>query len=178
VRPYKVISGGQTGVDQGALAAALDCGIQIGGHVPRGFRTEAGDNTIPAWCAPFMTESRSAAYPLRTRLNVENSDATLVIVMRALRRSTGSQMTVNRAVNANKPLLIVEFELGIEENANIIAQWWHTLRPPTENYEGRVASATSQVLNVAGNRESRAYGMFDYSCALMVHAFNEMMRTT
>lgn len=175
MRPYKVISGGQTGVDQGALAAALDCGIPIGGHVPRGFRTEAGDNTIPAWCAPFMTESRSAAYPLRTRLNVENSDATLVIVMRALRKSTGSQMTINHAVNAHKPLLIIELELGIAENAGIIAQWWHTLRPPTE---GRVASGPSQVLNVAGNRESRAHGMFEYSRALMVHAFNEMMRMT
>jgi hypothetical protein len=38
----RVISGGQTGVDQAALRAAKACGIPTGGWCPLGFLTEAG----------------------------------------------------------------------------------------------------------------------------------------
>jgi hypothetical protein len=38
----KVISGGQTGVDQAALRAARDCGLKIGGWCPPGRTCEAG----------------------------------------------------------------------------------------------------------------------------------------
>ena len=38
----KIISGGQTGVDQAALRAAKACGIPTGGWAPKGWRTEDG----------------------------------------------------------------------------------------------------------------------------------------
>ncbi len=41
----KIVSGGQTGVDQGALEAALDLGLVWGGWVPKGWRAENG--TVP-----------------------------------------------------------------------------------------------------------------------------------
>lgn len=42
MRPVRIISGGQTGADQGALVAAKQLGIETGGWTPRGFLTEAG----------------------------------------------------------------------------------------------------------------------------------------
>ena len=38
----RVISGGQTGSDQGRLRAARACSIATGGGAPRGWLTEAG----------------------------------------------------------------------------------------------------------------------------------------
>src|SRR5262249_6057013 len=42
----KVISGGQTGVDQVALRAAKACGIPTGGWAPKGWRTEDGAGAV------------------------------------------------------------------------------------------------------------------------------------
>ena len=38
----KIVSGAQTGVDQGGLLAAIDLGLEWGGWVPKGWRTEIG----------------------------------------------------------------------------------------------------------------------------------------
>ena len=38
----KIISGGQTGADQGALDAAIKLGLDHGGWIPKGRKTEAG----------------------------------------------------------------------------------------------------------------------------------------
>ena len=42
----KVISGGQTGADQGGLMAAWERGIATGGAVPFEYRTNLGPNPI------------------------------------------------------------------------------------------------------------------------------------
>lgn len=41
-RPHQLISGGQTGADQGALSAAFGLGIPVGGWMPLGYQTELG----------------------------------------------------------------------------------------------------------------------------------------
>jgi len=79
----KVISGGQTGVDQAALWAAIDCGLAIGGWCPPGRVCEAG--AIPPEFPLEETEQdRSVDAPdvprsQRTEWNVRDSDGMLVL---------------------------------------------------------------------------------------------------
>jgi hypothetical protein len=71
----KVISGGQTGVDQAGLAIARELRVPTGGWAPNGWRTDAG----PApWLADFgLVEHASSDYAPRTRLNVFDSTGTV-----------------------------------------------------------------------------------------------------
>ena len=71
----KIISGGQTGVDRGALDAALHLGVAAGGWCPKGRLAE--DGPIPARYP--LAETGSAAYEERTALNVMDADATLIL---------------------------------------------------------------------------------------------------
>ena len=75
----KIISGGQTGTDRAALDAALllasQLGITIGGYCPKGRLAEDGkiSDKYP------LIETRFANYLQRTKWNVRNSDATLIL---------------------------------------------------------------------------------------------------
>jgi hypothetical protein len=58
----RVISGGQTGADQGGLRAAQACGIPTGGWAPRGWLTEAGPAPwLADWGLVECQEGESAA---------------------------------------------------------------------------------------------------------------------
>jgi hypothetical protein len=72
----KVVSGGQTSVDRGALEAALELGFPYGGYIPKGRRAE--DGVVPTKFTE-MTEDTQKDYFHRTELNVINSDATLIL---------------------------------------------------------------------------------------------------
>jgi hypothetical protein len=52
MKMLRVISGAQTGADRAALDAALECGIEIGGWVPKGRKAEDGPAQVvrnPEW---------------------------------------------------------------------------------------------------------------------------------
>lgn len=81
----KVISGGQTGAERAALEAALELGIKTGGCAPLHYMTAAGPDTslfrrygllqvIPNNNIISVAES----YRLRSRVNVDMSDGTVV----------------------------------------------------------------------------------------------------
>jgi len=72
----KIVSGGQTGVDRGALEAAVEMGVPYGGLVPKGRRAE--DGIVPVAYGQ-MTEAPFESYVHRTEQNVVNSDCTLII---------------------------------------------------------------------------------------------------
>ena len=42
----RIVSGAQTGADRGGLDAAVYCGLECGGWVPKGWKAE--DGVIPA----------------------------------------------------------------------------------------------------------------------------------
>ncbi len=133
----RVISGGQTGVDQAALLAAKAAGIPTGGTAPKGWETEEG----PApWLADYgLVECDEPGYPARTRANVRDADATLWI---GDQTSPGGKVTLGECRLRLKSWVVVA-EGSTTPRA--VAGW--------------IASHKIRVLNVAGNRESTEPGI-------------------
>ena len=141
---YKLISGGQTGVDRAGLDVALALGLAIGGWCPRGRRAE--DGMIPDRYP--LTETPEPDYETRSRRNVEDADGTLILNLGRL--EGGTALTADHARQVGKPCLVVALEEGIEPAAFRV--WLE---------EHRIA-----VLNVAGPRESQRPGVYEaaYCC--------------
>jgi hypothetical protein len=99
----KIISGGQTGADRAAWDSAIEAGIAAGGSVPAGRRAE--DGPIPAKY-PGLTETASDDPRIRTRLNVIDSDATLLFSHGP--PTGGSRLTAELAAEHFKPLLHID----------------------------------------------------------------------
>ncbi len=81
----KIVSGGQTGADTGALKAAMAAGIPSGGWCPVDSRNNAG-RIPPEYGLKPVPHDRSETAPdiprsLRTEWNVRDSDATLLFLM-------------------------------------------------------------------------------------------------
>jgi len=137
----KIISGGQTGADQGGLEAAAELGLDYGGAVPRGRRTERGPLS-PRFAR--MTELASGDYRERTIRNVLDADATVVFCSGAIRG--GTALTIQAARAAGKAHLPVNLaKLDREQAVREIRNWLERARPA--------------VLNVAGPRESKSPGI-------------------
>src|SRR5688572_12994856 len=88
----RIVSGGQTGVDRGALDAAIALGIEHGGWCPRGRLAE--DGQIPRRYQ--LTETKTSKYRERTERNVLDSDGTLILFRALL--SGGTELTRRLAV--------------------------------------------------------------------------------
>jgi len=146
----KIVSGGQTGVDRAALDVALELGLPCGGWCPRGRRAEDGpiDPRYP------LQETRSAAYPVRTRWNVRDADGTLIL-MRG-RPDRGTALTRELAEAMNKPLLVVD--LAEENSPDAVRQW--------------IERSGIAVLNVAGPRESSQPGICAEARELLRQVFD------
>lgn len=99
-----LISGGQTGVDRAALDFAMAMKIPCSGWCPAGRRAEDGPI---ANCYPLL-EASSELYQQRTRLNVRDSDATLIIADSS--PSNGTRLTVEYCQKMRKPFHILNSE--------------------------------------------------------------------
>lgn len=137
--PIKIISGGQTGADRAGLDAGMEAGLPIGGYVPRGRLSE--DGQVPDKYP--MTETRSKDYKSRTKLNILESDGTLVINIGPLK--TGTALTARIAHELNKPLMIVQLDQGFQIIA--VIKWLN---------ENQI-----KTLNIAGPRESKIPGIYE-----------------
>jgi hypothetical protein len=102
----KIISGGQTGVDRAALDVALELGLPCGGWCPKGRRAE--DGKIPGRYP--LEETSSAEYPVRTQLNVEDSDGTLILSWGS--PTGGTALTIKLARRLKKPYLLIDLSRG------------------------------------------------------------------
>jgi hypothetical protein len=147
-RPLRVVSGGQTGVDRGALDAALEGGVPCGGWCPAGRLAE--DGVIPARYP--VTELRDGGYDARTRKNVEDSDGTLIV---AFGRATGgTARTIELCETLARPHLIVDAaSVALEEAVR------RAVRFVREEGVGQ--------LNVAGPRASGEPRAYEYAYALV-----------
>jgi len=97
----RIVSGGQTGVDRGALDAALAAGLESGGWAP-GDRS-AEDGIIPDRY-PLMLLPEGG-YRQRTRLNVVDSDGTAILYDESL--TEGSRLTRNLCALLNRPYILI-----------------------------------------------------------------------
>jgi hypothetical protein len=142
----KIISGGQTGVDRAALDAAMELGIPCGGWCPQGRRAE--DGRIPDHYP--LQEASSQDYPLRTRLNVEDSDGTLILSQGTPKG--GTALTLKLARKLNKPFLLVD--LARPADPSSVRLW--------------VQKNHVRILNVAGPREGESAGVFEKASAFLL----------
>lgn len=146
-RPTKIISGGQTGCDLGALRAGRILSIQTGGWMPRGFRTELGSRP---WMAKMygMREHADHRYPARTLENVRESDLTLLF---GDLTEPGTRLTARLCADLGKPVVT----------------------NPTVDFLAHVFDHTqpAAVVNVAGNRESGNRGIEEYVVWMLVAAW-------
>lgn len=150
----KIISGGQTGVDRAALDAALECGLPIGGFVP--FGRWAEDGRVPS-SYKGLTECDSTDPSVRTELNVENSDATLILSHGKL--AGGSLVTWKAARNARKPCL----HINLDRNSDDAAVEKIVLWLKTGGFED---------LNVAGPRASKDPEIYEHAFAVLTHVLS------
>jgi hypothetical protein len=96
----KIISGGQTGVDRAALDACLAANFPCGGWCPAGRKAEDGE--IPVHYP--LKELWSSNYNDRTRKNIGDSDATLIIYENNL--SGGTLLTHDFAIESGKSVFL------------------------------------------------------------------------
>lgn len=132
----RIVSGGQTGVDRAALDVALELGIPTGGWVPEGRLAE--DGVIPDGYAG-LRESDSADPAVRTRLNVRDSDATLLVSRGPLQG--GSQLTLDEATRLGRPALHIDLAtVARDEAVTRVRRWLREVGPATLNVAGPRAS--------------------------------------
>ncbi|MGN0852217.1 MAG: putative molybdenum carrier protein [Kiritimatiellia bacterium] len=144
----KIVSGGQTGVDRGALEAALKLGFPYGGMVPNGRKAE--DGIVPLKFAG-MTESDSDDYRVRTRWNAEHSDATLILAFSPALEG-GTLRTRQYCMNARKPFFVDNPAAPATAKGVLkVAEWLDKVC--------RKNGGKPLVLNVAGPRESKSPGI-------------------
>ena len=148
----QIISGGQTGADQGGLEGAYLIGIKTGGVAPKGYRTNAGYMPELLRDKYGLEESPFSSYPPRTEANVRRSDGTVWVG----RKSPGYWCTKRAVAKLS------------------FSQSYHWLENPTpEDLAKWVADNGIEILNVAGNREETNLGIYDRTKALIVQAFGD-----
>lgn len=165
IRPERIISGGQTGVDRGALDAAIALDIPHGGWCPPD--RMAQDGVIPERYhvdevgseqfveLGFDYADKSDHYRVRTVLNIRDADGTLILTPDRVNLSPGTRLTVNTARKLGKPCIVLSPE---DEDAAWRIEMW-------------VRDQTIKVLNVAGPRESRYDGIQAKTADILETAF-------
>jgi hypothetical protein len=148
-RVRRIVAGGQTGVDRAALEFGRRTGLPIGGWCPAdGWAEDLTDPPGLLATFPELEPTPSADARQRTRWNVRDSDATLIL-SRAGVESPGTALTIAIAEELGRPYLVVDVADAAAARA------WLAQLP------------RGIVLNVAGPRESQAPGIHEEAAALL-----------
>jgi hypothetical protein len=161
----RIVSGGQSGADQAALDAAMALGISYGGWVPKGgfaenFQSPPGLLTK----YPNMVEAETSDPAERTKLNVRDSDATIILVQSYdQQESPGTKLTLETAHRLGRPSLTMA--VGDPDAAARLRQW----------LSDRSGKKPIHTLNIAGPRESEAPGLYAKAKSLLETALQPMV---
>jgi hypothetical protein len=136
-----IVSGGQTGVDRAALDFAVEHEYTHGGWAPHGRMADDGIIALKYQ----LWELDQGNYRQRTRRNVEDSDATLIINFGVL--DGGTLATQAFAENLSKPYLVVQLDRDVTPEAVASVVEW-------------LRQNDVKTLNVAGPRESKRPGIY------------------
>ncbi len=149
----KIISGGQTGADQGGLEAGKEFGILTGGWMPKGFLTENGK--CPELKEKFnLNEHSSEKYPPRTFTNARDSDGTIRF---AVDFSSPGELCTLKAINQySKPYIDIDVKDPID--IDLVVKW--------------VNNNNIKTLNVAGNKESTYPGIQKFTREYLIKILN------
>lgn len=143
VRLLTIVSGGQAGVDRGALDAALELGNPCCGWCPKGRAAE--DGPIPL---RYPLQQIEGGYAQRTRRNVEETDGTLVLYRGTL--TEGTQLTLELCNELGKPVCLVDADDSSPAMAAVSALEF-------------IVERGIEKLNVAGPRESHWTHAHEYA---------------
>jgi hypothetical protein len=150
----KVISGDQTGADQPSWRAARAFGIPSGGWMPAGFLTEDGPR--PDFAELYgAVEMSTPDHHARTEQNVRDSDAMLWF---GDPNTPGGKVTIRACDRMGRPSLLVIPGRSIRPSQ--VADW--------------LRAHPIQVLNVAGNRESKAPGIGERVERFIAEVFRQL----
>lgn len=157
----KIISGGQTGVDQAALRAAQKTGLMCGGWCPPGRVCESGiiPSDFPLQETPREHSPNAPKIPRsqRTEWNVRDSDATIILQPHIRGKDDpGTDWTGRCAAHYGRPLLISD---PTDPRALITAKQWLKALP-------------IQTLNVAGPSEGTVPGIGKQAYEFLVQLFH------
>lgn len=156
----KIISGGQTGVDQAALDVAIELDIPYSGKCPKGRIDENGIipkrfSNLEENTGEFKTEKDN--YDARTKKNIEESDGTLIFVPEiplSQKIKDGTLLTIDEVKKQGKPHLLIDLSKPQKNNSTLIINW--------------VNKYGIETMNVAGPRESNAPGISKLSLNLLM----------
>jgi hypothetical protein len=135
----KAISGMQTGADFFGVVTAKKFGYEVGGTMPKGFKTTAGNH--PEYAELYnIKEHESDSYVPRTYQNVKDSDGTIRL---AFNFSSPGEIVTIKAINQyNKPH--IDVDLNKPRPVEDIVKW--------------LDDNNIEILNVAGNSEKTYMG--------------------
>jgi len=153
----KIISGGQTGVDQAALDVAIKLGIPHGGWIPKGRMTE----NAPLSDKYQLQEMATTEYSKRTQQNIIDSDGTLIISHGEL--TGGSALTRKLATRHRRPWLYVDLDRSNVDPSKLIKSW--------------VGMNAIKILNVTGPRESKSPRIYDTTVTVLENALTQKRRS-
>jgi hypothetical protein len=153
----KIVSGGQTGVDRGALDAALEAGFPCGGWAPEGRAAEDG----PMHERYPLRELPGAGYEERTLQNVLDSDGTAILFTGTL--EGGTRQTMVHCVEHGKPFELIDATHTAPRDA--------ALRLAAFIERHRVS-----ILNIAGPRASKWTGGYQYAHSTVRHLLSARRR--
>jgi putative molybdenum carrier protein len=155
----RIVSGGQTGVDRGALDAALTTGFECGGWAPGDRMAE--DGIIPDWYP--LTILPNGNYRQRTRLNVVDSDGTAILYDGSM--NGGTRLMRDLCQRLNRPCILI----SARETPDPIAAAVVVKFIENNNIE---------TLNVAGPRASGWKDGYAFSFAVIEEAIRNSRMTS